>query len=133
MLTLADCLTASGQYAAVMVSAEVGAPFSHDIGAAEDVMLGAWQDAIAFHLPADLQPPTWEDSGKPGQKIRSTLQAWALALPCPIVLLIDEIDSLQDEALISVLRQLRDGYPNRPKGFPQSVGLIGLRDVRDYK
>ena len=38
----------------------------------------------------------------------------------------------QDLALISILRQLRDGYPNRPKAFPQSVGLIGLRDVRDY-
>ncbi|HBY76174.1 MAG TPA: polyketide biosynthesis operon protein CyrO, partial [Cyanobacteria bacterium UBA11148] len=33
----------------------------------------------------------------------------------------------------SVLRQLRNGYPSRPKAFPQSVGLIGLRDVRDYK
>ena len=32
-----------------------------------------------------------------------------------------------------MLRQLRDGYPNRPKNFPLSVGLIGLRDVRDYK
>jgi hypothetical protein len=39
----------------------------------------------------------------------------------------------QDEALISILRQLRDGYSNRPKNFSQSVGLIGLRDVRDYK
>lgn len=39
----------------------------------------------------------------------------------------------QDEALISILRQLRDGYPNRPENFPLSVGLIGLRDVRDYK
>jgi hypothetical protein len=48
-------------------------------------------------------------------------------------LFIDEIDSLQDEALISVLRQLRDGYPNRPDDFPMSVGLIGMRDVRDYK
>jgi hypothetical protein len=49
------------------------------------------------------------------------------------VLLIDEIDALRDDTLISVLRQLRDGYPRRPKGFPSSVGLIGLRDVRDYK
>ena len=39
---------------------------------------------------------------------------------------IDEIDSLQNQTLISVLRQLRDG-------FPHSLGLIGMRDVRDYK
>ena len=50
-----------------------------------------------------------------------------------MVIFIDEIDALQDQALISILRQLRDAYPNRPLAFPQSVGLIGLRDVRDYK
>jgi type II secretory pathway predicted ATPase ExeA len=70
---------------------------------------------------------------EPGQRIRASLQAWAQASLRPVVLFIDEIDSLQDEALISVLRQLRDGYPNRPENFPLSVGLIGLRDVRDYK
>jgi hypothetical protein len=68
-----------------------------------------------------------------GQKMRSALQIWAQASPRPLVILIDEIDALQDLALISILRQLRDGYPNRPNAFPQSVGLIGLRDVRDYK
>jgi len=41
----------------------------------------------------------------------------------PLVIFIDEIDSLQDEALISILRQLRDGYPSRPENFPLSVGL----------
>jgi hypothetical protein len=61
------------------------------------------------------------------------LQAWAQATPRPLVIFIDEIDSLQNKALISILRQLRDGYPERPKNFPLSVGLIGLRDVRDYK
>ncbi len=35
--------------------------------------------------------------------------------------------------LISILRQLRAGFPQRPTAFPSSVALIGLRDVRDYK
>lgn len=35
--------------------------------------------------------------------------------------------------LISVLRQLRAGYSDRPRAFPASLALIGLRDVRDYK
>jgi len=34
---------------------------------------------------------------------------------------LDEIDSLQDEVLISVLRQLRSGFSNRPHGFPWSL------------
>ena len=49
------------------------------------------------------------------------------------MVLIDEIDSLRDETLISVLRQLRNGYPKRPHGFPHALALIGVRDVRDYK
>lgn len=132
MMALAKQLTESGSYSAVMVSAEVGAPFSDDPGAAELAILGAWRDTIAIRLPQELQPPTWsfEDAG---QRIRASLQAWAQATPRPLVIFIDEIDSLQNKALISILRQLRDGYPERPKNFPLSVGLIGLRDVRDYK
>ncbi len=132
MLALAKQLTESGRYAAVMVSAEVGSPYSHDPGAAELAVLGAWRNMISVRLPQDLQPPTWVYL-EPGQRIQASLQAWAQASPRPLVVFIDEIDSLQDEALISVLRQLRDGYPSRPENFPLSVGLIGLRDVRDYK
>ena len=65
--------------------------------------------------------------------MQGSLRLWAQQCPRPIVLFIDEIDALQDEALIAVLRQLRDGYPRRPKAFPQSLALIGLQDVRDYK
>jgi hypothetical protein len=49
------------------------------------------------------------------------------------VLFFDEIDALRGQSLISVLRQLRDGFRSRPGGFPASVVLCGLRDVRDYK
>ncbi|MEG4282295.1 ATP-binding protein [Microcoleus sp. A006_D1] len=132
MLSLAKQLTDSGKYTAVMLSVEVGAPFSQDIAGAENAILGAWRDNIAFRLPSELQPPDWTGI-ESGQKIRAALQLWAQASPRPLVILIDEIDALQDLALISILRQLRDGYPNRPTAFPQSVGLIGLRDVRDYK
>jgi AAA-like domain len=132
MLALAKQLTESGKYTAVMLSVEVGAPFSQDIAGAEDAILGAWQGNISFRLPAELQPPDWT-AIQSGQKIRSALQLWAQTSPRPLVIFIDEIDALQDQALMSILRQLRDGYPNRPQGFPQSVGLIGLRDVRDYK
>ena len=32
-----------------------------------------------------------------------------------------------------ILRQIRDGYDDRPTQFPHSLALIGMRDVRDYK
>ncbi|WP_293132064.1 ATP-binding protein [Microcoleus sp. bin38.metabat.b11b12b14.051] len=132
MLALAKQLTDSGQYTAVMLSVEVGAPFSQDIAGAEEAILGAWGRAISIRLPQELQPPVWS-SLEARQRIGGALNLWAESSSRPLVILIDEIDALQDLALISILRQLRDGYPNRPDAFPQSVGLIGLRDVRDYK
>ena len=132
MLALAKQLTDSGQYTAVMVSVEVGAPFSQDIAGAEKAILAAWRRAISIRLPQELQPPAWPGL-ESGQRIGDALSLWAQASPRPLVIFIDEIDALQDQALISILRQLRDAYPNRPEAFPQSVGLIGLRDVRDYK
>lgn len=129
MLALAQRLTHSGRYTAVMVSAEVGAPYAQSPQQAEAVILQAWQDATSFWLPPELQPPDWSQ----GQTIGQALSQWTQKSPRPIVLFIDEIDALQDKTLISMLRQLRDGYPRRPRGFPQSVALIGVRDVRDYK
>ncbi len=132
MLSLAKQLTESGRYAAIMVSAEVGSAFNNDLGAAELAILGTWRDTIEDYLPTELQPQTWVYKA-PGQRIRDNLRSWARTVKHPLVLFIDEIDSLQNDTLISVLRQLRDGYRNRPENFPSSVGLIGLRDIRDYK
>jgi hypothetical protein len=132
ILSLSEQLNASGRYAAAVLSVEVGAPFDNDIGAAELAILGTWRDTLEFCLPPELQPPAW-DEGSPGQRIRHALQKWSQVCPLPLVIFIDEIDALRDQTLVSLLRQLRDGYQRRPKGFPSSIGLIGLRDVRDYK
>jgi len=61
------------------------------------------------------------------------LTRWAAHSPKPIVLLIDEIDALVGDTLVSVLGQLRDGYIARPSPCPQSIILCGVRDVRDYR
>jgi hypothetical protein len=74
MLTLAQKLTASGQYTSVMLSLEVGAVFSHDPEAAERAILDEWQDAIRFYLPAELQPSD-EINGESGRQIGSFLHA----------------------------------------------------------
>jgi len=61
------------------------------------------------------------------------LTLWAEDSSLPLVLLIDEIDALVGDTLISVLRQLRAGYLQRPALFPQSIILCGVRDIRDYR
>src|SRR6056297_2368721 len=64
---------------------------------------------------------------------KTALSRWCQQSEKPVILLIDEIDSLVGDTLISVLRQLRAGYTKRPDAFPQSIILCGVRDVRDYR
>ncbi|UJL35017.1 ATP-binding protein [Cylindrospermopsis raciborskii Cr2010] len=130
MIALAQELTDSGEYTAVMLSVEVGSVFPDEPERAERAILGSWQDGIDIWLPEDLHPPFDPERR---ETIGAFLKSWAKSSPRPLVVFIDEIDSLQNQTLISVLRQLRDGFPRRPQGFPHSVGLIGMRDVRDYK
>lgn len=132
LLHLGRALTAEGAYVALLVSMEVGAVFPHDPGAAELAVLDSWRADAQARLPPELQPPPWPDA-PPGRRVAAALGAWAAAATRPLVIFLDEIDALQDEALLSVLRQIRGGYPNRPARFPHALALIGLRDVRDYK
>jgi hypothetical protein len=133
LLSLAQELNAEGRYAAILVSMEVGAAFPSDVGAAEAAMLSDWRRDARAHLPPELQPPPFPETSA-GNQLSSALETWTAALaPKPLVVFLDEIDALRGEVLVSVLRQLRSGYRNRPSHFPGSVALIGLRDVRDYK
>ena len=61
------------------------------------------------------------------------LQRWAATCTKPIVLLLDEVDALVGDTLITLLRELRAGYNKRPQAFPQSVLLCGVRDIKDYR
>ena len=132
LTSLAAMLTAEGKYTALLVTCEAGQPFSHDVGAVEEILLSSWQREANLYLPPELRfaaPPP----APVGQRIEAALSAWASASPRPLVLFLDEIDALHNEALVAVLRQIRSGFRSRPSGFPSSVALIGLRDVRDYK
>jgi AAA-like domain len=132
MMAIAQELTKSGRYVAVLVSVEEADAFPDDIGAAEATILRSWYENATDRLPLELAP-TLAERVEPGQGIRSGLRHWAKNASRPLVVFIDEIDTLQDQVLISVLRQIRSGYANRPQAFPHSLALIGLRDVRDYK
>ena len=61
------------------------------------------------------------------------MRHWARITTQPTILLLDEVDALVGDTLISLLRQIRAGYAQRPEHFPQSIVLCGVRDVRDYR
>jgi hypothetical protein len=132
MLALARELTESGKYVAAVVTMEVGAGLKGDVGAAELAILADWRKWIEHFLPAELRPPQWPEAPE-GQRINEALSFWAKNAPRPLVVFLDEMDALENNVLISALRQLRSGYPLRGHSFPTSLAVIGLRDVRDYK
>ena len=131
--TLAKALNVEGRLAAVAFSCEAGEPFGEQVDAVEQIVLNELRLSARVFLDPSLQPPTTWPTAPSGQQLRSALVAWATSCPRPLVLFFDEIDALRGESLMSILRQLRAGYNDRPGGFPHSVALCGLRDVRDYK
>ena len=130
--SLAQALTSEGRYAALHTSCEAGQSVGRDLEPGITAVLETMQQDAAISLPPELRPPAVDSSLGPATRLRDLLIRWSQQCPRPIVLFLDEIDALLDDTLLSVLRQLRSGYPNRPESFPHSVVLIGLRDVRDY-
>jgi len=66
--------------------------------------------------------------------LKVSLTRFCKSLKKPLVILFDEIDCLSNGTLIAFLRQLRSGYVSRSAiPFVHSVGLIGMRNIRDYK
>ncbi len=130
---LARRLTAEGRYTALITTCEVGQSTGGDVERSLDAVLGALRMWAEEDLPAELRPPAVDPAQPAGARLWDVLRRWARQCPRPLVVFFDEIDSLKGDALISVLRQLRGGFAHRPRGFPHSVALIGLRDVRDYR
>jgi AAA domain-containing protein len=131
--TLAGNLNAEGRHAALRVSCERAGEVGDDLAAASAAILEAIRSAADQQLPERLRPPGSRADVSPGSLSFSALQDWAVACPLPLVLLFDEIDSLHGFVVRSVLHQIRDGHSYRAHGFPASVVLCGMRDVRDYK
>jgi type II secretory pathway predicted ATPase ExeA len=125
-------LTAGGNYAALTVSLE--SFVQSELESSMPRIIRHLRDRAAEQLSdALLPPPIMTEQLDPETALRNYLASWSKACPNPVVLFIDKIDSLHEQILLSVLRQLRDGYTSRPAPFPQSVALVGLRDVRDYR
>ncbi len=130
---LAHRLNREGNYVSVVCSLESAGYPGISVEGANMSFISSLHLTSSVFLPEELMPP---DPFKytPGPNLfRLYLTDWCRELEKPLVLLLDEVDSLYDDVLISTLRQLRDGFQTRPRNFPQSVALVGLRDIRDYR
>ena len=138
LLALRDLLNggSAGDFRCLYVNVEPAQTAREDVGRA----IGGIVDGIGMQARHTLGDEATADAAdaldtttRPDNALAGFLARWSAADPRPLVLLIDEIDALVGDSLLSVLRQLRAGYPDRPGHFPASVVLCGVRDVRDYR
>ena len=136
LLALRDELNGGDEFRCVYVNVEIGQTAREDVSEGVRAILSALARAARHALDdrfvAEIWPGILDEVG-PNDALGDVLSRWAETDAKPLVLMIDEIDSLVGDTLLSVLRQLRAAYPERPRRFPQSVILCGVRDVRDYR
>jgi hypothetical protein len=136
LLALRDYLNQKGQYRCSYVNVEVAQAARENVQQGVQAILREMAEWARFSLGDSYVESTWpqvlEQSGG-NTALGYMLTLWTEQSDKPLILLMDEIDSLVGDTLISVLRQLRAGYIKRPASFPQSVVLCGVRDVRDYR
>ena len=133
---LRDELNVSKRYRAVYVNVEEAQIARDDVTMAMKSILSLLASESNYVLNDPFVNNVWLETLErvgPSAVLREVLANWCVSDPRPVVLMIDEIDAMVGDSLISVLRQLRAGYTERPTRFPQSVILCGIRDVRDYR
>jgi type II secretory pathway predicted ATPase ExeA len=129
MLALRDYLNESGDYNAVYANIEVAQTARNDVKEGIKAILGV--------LACSFEDKTiWKEvvnNHSSHEALTQYLVTISASSKKPMVLFIDEIDALIGDTLVSVLRQIRAGYDKRPKNFPISIVLCGVRDIHDYR
>ena len=138
LLALRDLLNsgAHANYRCVYANVEAGQAARENVAEGMRAVLSQLALRASLTLSDDSLERIYRDAldgAGPLGALSVTLSRWAAADHTPLVLLIDEIDSLVGDTLLAVLRQLRAGYDQRPSAFPHSIVLCGVRDVRDYR
>ena len=137
LLALRDYLNARGEFVAVYANIEAGQALRNDAEKVVQTTAATIADRVdtlrGGGEAVQLLRTVRESSESSGGLLTAFLRALCESLPLPLVLFLDEIDALVGDGLVSVLRQIRAGYDQRPQHFPQTVILCGVRDVRDYR
>ena len=136
LLALMHHLNTQNTYRALYVNIEAAQAARGDVVRGMTTISSAFTDAAALYLGdthLEAQRLQWLAQGGHEDVVRRLLAHWSQSDSRPAVLLLDEVDALVGDTLISLLRQIRAGYAQRPNAFPQTIILCGVRDVRDYR
>ena len=135
LLALMHHLNDQGKYHALYANIEGAQTARGDVASGLSAITQALVRQAAYYLK-DPHLPAWLRQNQdmdPNEILTALLSHWSQTSDRPVVLLLDEVDALVGDTLISLLRQIRAGYAQRPEAFPQAMILCGVRDVRDYR
>ncbi|PIZ22264.1 MAG: hypothetical protein COY49_09465, partial [Comamonadaceae bacterium CG_4_10_14_0_8_um_filter_57_29] len=136
LINLMHFINGQGQYRALYVNIEAAQAARSDVNAAMRSIMGAMASAASLYWHDEVLSDWTKELAKTperGDALRLVLEHWSRTSPKPLIIFLDEVDALVGDTLISLLRQIRAGYAQRPEAFPQSMVLCGVRDVRDYR
>ncbi|QEP45004.1 ATP-binding protein [Ectothiorhodospiraceae bacterium BW-2] len=136
LLAMVERLNAEGRYSALYVNLERSQVARQNAELGDRQFCDALLQSIRATAPHLIDASAGHQiiaEAEAMQRFSALLSWWASVHPKPIVLLLDEVDALIGDTLVSLLRQLRTGYTQRPHAFPHSVLLCGVRDLKDYR
>ncbi|MDA3901099.1 MAG: AAA-like domain-containing protein [Spirochaetes bacterium] len=136
LLALRDYLNNENDYVCVYANFEAAQAARNNVNSGLQAIVTELSGRFSSHFERDsLSEELYSifNSAKAESGLNAVLTYLSRELQKPVVLLIDEIDSLIGDTLLSVLRQIRGGYDKRPSEFPSTIVLCGVRDIRDYR
>ncbi|MEM4271239.1 MAG: AAA-like domain-containing protein [Candidatus Pacearchaeota archaeon] len=135
LLALMHYLNTSGECKALYVNVEAAQAARENVTDAMSIIYSSLENSEKIYCKTNVLEENRKKLQEKGNLslLQNSLVLLSQSSEKPIVMLIDEIDALVGDTLISVLRQIRAGYADRPQNFPQSIILCGIRDVRDYR
>ncbi|MCL2127077.1 MAG: ATP-binding protein [Treponema sp.] len=125
-------LNAGGKYYALYCSLEAIEEFSDPDRGIPAIVKAVKSALDDYRMPAGFADNA--DYSDIAGVLKSSFSAYCRGLDKPLVVFFDEADCLSNGTLVTFLRQLRNGYVNRPDiPFIHSAALAGMRNLRDYK
>ncbi|MFN2349989.1 MAG: AAA family ATPase, partial [Thioalkalivibrio sp.] len=129
LLAMMEAINAQGRYACAYANIEGAQAARGNEEKGIPTICASIAGAIRHYLK-DESVFSWFNQHRdqpPQDQLKQMLEHWSTCTERPTVLFLDEVDALVGDTLISLLRQIRAGYPQRPDAFPQSIVLCGVR------
>lgn len=136
LLSMMQTLNQAGDYVVLYSNIEGAQAARSDANEGIDTVCESIAHDAFIHLKSTTLMQWLKQTGRevnPKSRLTQLLSHWCMNTDKPCVLFLDEVDALVGDTLISLLRQIRSGYAERPATFPQSIVLCGIRDIQDYR